>query len=93
MDKNMCCADVYRGSWSRRSSCTRTASIYVDGKWYCKTHDPVSKEKREKENDEKWNSERKAKEEKASRICLMESFFKDVPTEKITGHFYDIKDK
>jgi len=43
----MCSATIYRdgGGWGGRA-CSRRASIDRNGKWFCKTHDPVAKKER-----------------------------------------------
>ena len=37
--------------------CSRKGKVQVDGKWYCKQHDPVEVKRREQAREEKWRKE------------------------------------
>lgn len=58
VDRVGCAASVYSG-WGFRAHCGNRA---VEGKGYCRTHDPVTIKKRRDDQDAKYERERRAEE-------------------------------
>jgi hypothetical protein len=46
---------VQAGSFGRSSGCGRNASVFEDGKWWCKQHAPSAVKKRREESDKRIN--------------------------------------
>lgn len=58
-----CCATVYDHSMNfpRPKQCKRNAMVERDGKPYCGTHDPVSKQSRDEARSAQWKKESEAR--------------------------------
>jgi len=53
-----CCATAHYGQrWDHGHQCVRRAVVERDGKLYCKQHDPVEVEKRDKKREENWKKD------------------------------------
>lgn len=64
MNDKKCCATVYpkeRYGSFHGYSCTRKASVERDGKFYCKTHDPEERKKREEKSLEQYKEKQKVR--------------------------------
>ena len=54
-ENTQCCERVSDGArWPSFSQCSRNGKFERNGKWYCKTHDPVSKKEKRDEQDRRW---------------------------------------
>ena len=60
-EKHTCCKRVYSGSFTGHI-CGRGAKYENDGKWYCKTHDPVSVKEKNDIREAEWRAEREARQ-------------------------------
>jgi len=65
--------------------------VLRDGKWYCKTHDPVERKRKGEEELQKHREKYDKRHRQHERVIAMEKYFKGVPTEKITGTYCVVK--
>jgi hypothetical protein len=55
-ERHSCSARVFRGTGiARGAACERNASVFEDGKWWCKQHAPSAVKKRREESDARIN--------------------------------------
>jgi len=60
--EHKCCADILDSYTYRGRRCNKNAKIEHEGKWYCGTHSPLLKKKRQQEWQAKYDAERAARE-------------------------------
>jgi hypothetical protein len=74
-----CCELVYHadGNWGRHYPCSRNATVEREGKYYCKTHDPVAVKarvgKRRAESEAKYAAELKRRQLERAAPDLLEA--------------------
>lgn len=52
-----CCVTIHDRYSFRGRPCSKPAKVEVNGKFYCKAHDPVATQKRRDERQAKWEAE------------------------------------
>jgi len=57
MEKRQCCIKVSDSKGWHSYPCSKPATVEVDGKWYCGTHNPVKVAERNAKATEKWGRE------------------------------------
>ncbi len=72
--KQPCSKRVYSGQWSRPHDCTRNGTVEYEGKYYCKQHDPVKKEEKNRAKVTKWKMEQDKRREEFNMIGLFPEF-------------------
>ena len=88
MDKHVkrCCADVYDINGWHSHKCDRKASIERNGKFYCKTHDPVAINEKKAKKYEEFNKKLDESIEKKNRQSILEEMAKDIPTNELSNY-------
>ena len=76
-----CCYRIFGSDRWTRHSCKRNGSVQRNGRYYCKTHDPVRVVEKHRKREEKWNAEYITLKEKSERIRVMLIACEGVSTE------------
>jgi len=82
------CDHIIYGDWARKRQCSRTGTVMRKNprggkQYYCKTHDPIAKERKDAEELAKYKAERKRDKENHERRSILFEMAKDIPTKQL----------